>query len=79
MGQGLPVRKEWPPLDPEVLEYKYYALNVGLVLVTEEDGTPMEALVPKPASLAMLSFAAPWLLRRRNRGRRNRRHQPGTC
>jgi hypothetical protein len=31
--------KEWNPLEPDVVEYKYFAENVGLVLEEKEDGS----------------------------------------
>jgi hypothetical protein len=30
--------KEWTPLDPGVIEHKYYALGTGLVLIEELKG-----------------------------------------
>jgi hypothetical protein len=35
---GVLSTREWTPLEPGVVEYKYYASGVGLVLETSEDG-----------------------------------------
>lgn len=36
---------EWTPLEPDLREYKYYVRGVGLVLVTQTDGTGRVELV----------------------------------
>ena len=57
--------KEWTPLEPGFLEYKFYAPGVGLLLETDEAGEPLVELVPEPATLALLALSAIPLLRRR--------------
>ncbi|MEW6741869.1 MAG: hypothetical protein AB1486_03835 [Planctomycetota bacterium] len=37
--------KEWTPLEPGVVEYKYYAPGIGLLLETQEDGSEPKELV----------------------------------
>jgi hypothetical protein len=38
--KGCLLNKEWAPLDPGVVEHKYYCPAVGLVLINELTGGP---------------------------------------
>lgn len=42
---NLLVTKEWSPLEPNVIEHKYYALGVGWILTTVEGSSEQEKLV----------------------------------
>jgi len=69
--------RETTDLEPDVLEHKFYAPGIGLILVNEFDDegevafsselVRVDHVVPEPASLGLLALGGLGLLRRRKR------------